>query len=80
MEHQAVQHLRDNGELTGTPKDIGPLIKEIRKDVMEEEKEAIKATLWSIYQNDFLATATNGFPQWFKEKLVKGEINEQANS
>ena len=73
--NKAVQHLRDNGELTGTPKDIGPLIKEIRRDVTEEEKEAIKATLWSIYSNDFLATATNGFPQWFKEKLVRGEIS-----
>ena len=72
--NKAVQHLRDNGELTGTPKDIGPLIKEIRRDVTDEEKEAIKATLWSIYRNDFLATATNGFPQWFKEKLVRGEV------
>ena len=74
--NKAVQHLRDNGELTGTPKDIGPLIKEVRQDIIAEEKENIKETLWSIYQNDFLATATNGLPQWWKESLIKGEINE----
>lgn len=73
--NKAVQHLRDDGTLDGSPKDIGPLIKEIRKDIIEEEKEAIKAELWSIFGNDFLAEATNGMPQWYKEKLVKGEIN-----
>lgn len=78
--NKAVQHLRDNGELTGTPKDIGPLIKEIRRDVTEEEKEAIKATLWSIYQNDFLATATNGFPQFYKEQILLGRIEPSATS
>lgn len=74
--NKAVQHLRDNGDLTGTPKDIGGLIKEVRADIEAEEKENIKDQLWAIYKNDFLASATNGLPQWYKEKLVKGEINE----
>ncbi len=73
--NKAVQHLRDNGELTGTPKDIGPLIKEVRQDIIAEEKENIKETLWGISQNDFLATATNGLPQFYKEQLIKGNIN-----
>jgi hypothetical protein len=73
--NKAIQHLRDDGSLTGTPSDIGPLLKEIKRDVIEEEKEAIKAELWSIFGDDFLRQATNGFPQWYKEKLVKGEVN-----
>lgn len=74
--NKAIQHLRDDGILTGTPKDIGGLIKEVRVDIESEEKENIKEQLWQIYKNDFLAAATNGLPQFYKEKLVKGEINE----
>ena len=70
--NKAIQHLRDSGELTASPKDIGPLIKEIKRDVTEEEKENIKDQLWNIYNDQFLRAATDGFPQWFKEKLVKG--------
>lgn len=73
--NKAVQHLRDNANLDGSPKDIGNLIKEVREDIIAEEKENIKDQLWEIYKNDFLATATNGLPQWYKESLVKGEIN-----
>ena len=74
--NKAVQHLRDDGRLTESPKDIGELIKEVRKDISLEEKENIKDQLWSIFKNDFLGMATSGLPQWYKEKLIKGEINE----
>lgn len=73
--NKGVQHLRDNGTLEGTPKDIGNLMKEVRNDVIAEEKENIKEQLWSLYGDDFLREATNGLPQWYKEQLVKGEIN-----
>lgn len=72
--NKAIQHLRDDGRLTGTPKDIGGLIKEVREDIINEEKENIKDQLWEIYKNDFLQVATNGLPQWYKEELVKGNI------
>jgi RNA ligase len=75
--NKAIQHLRDDNLLTDSPKDIGELIKEVRKDIVEEEKEAIKDTLWKIYSNDFLGAATAGLPQWYKEKLVKGESYEE---
>lgn len=72
--NKAIQHLRDSGEFTGTPKDIGNLIKEIKNDVIAEEKENIKDQLWDIYGEQFTRAATDGFPQWFKEKLVLGEL------
>lgn len=77
--NKAIQHLRDAGELTGTPKDIGPLIKEVKRDVIEEEKEAIKAELWSIFGEQFTKAATDGLPQWYKEKIVKGEVDGTTN-
>lgn len=75
--NKAVQHLRDSGNLTGTPKDIGELIKEVRKDVTEEEQENIKNILWKIYGEKFLYSATTGLPQWYKTQLVEGKINDQ---
>ena len=79
--NKAVQHLRDDGRLTESPKDIGELIKEVRKDISLEEKENIKDQLWSIFKNDFLGMATSGLPQWWKDKLVLGDLDgeEQSN-
>lgn len=74
--NKAIQHLRDDGNLVGNPKDIGNLIKEVREDIIKEEKENIKDQLWEIFKNDFLGEATNGLPQWYKESLIKGEIND----
>jgi hypothetical protein len=74
--NKAIQHLRDDGTLLGNPKDIGPLIKEVRVDLETEEKEHIKDQLWEIYKNEFLSSSTDGLPQYYKEQLVKGEIND----
>lgn len=73
--NKAIQHLRDDSNFTGTPKDIGNLIKEVRRDVEEEEKENIKEILWKIYGDKFLRAAAEGLPQWYKEELVKGNVN-----
>lgn len=74
--NKAIQHLRENGELTNSPKDIGNLIKEVHRDIREEEEQNIKEQLWNIYGKDILSASTNGLPQFYKEKLVKGEIDE----
>lgn len=73
--NKAIQHLRDDGVLEGSPKDIGALIKEVKKDVVDEEKEAIKAQLWAIFGEQFTRAATEGLPQWYKEKIVLGELD-----
>lgn len=78
--NKAVQHLRDNGNLTGTPRDIGELIKEVRKDVTDEEKEAIKAQLWAIFGEQFTRAATEGLPQWYKEKIMLGGVSGEVSS
>lgn len=76
--NKAIQHLRENGELTGTPKDIGALLKEVAIDLETEEKENIKEQLYEIYRRDIIKYASHGLAQWYKEKLVKGEINENV--
>jgi hypothetical protein len=67
---KAVQALRDNGQLVDEPKDIGPLMKYINQDIEVEEKEYIKDKLYNIYKKELLRSATYGFPEWYKEKLL----------
>lgn len=68
---KAVQHMRERGELTDSPKDIGQLIIDIKKDIGEECKEEIKERLWKIFQRDIIGYATKGFPEWYKEQLLE---------
>jgi hypothetical protein len=67
---KAYQHLRDDGVLEGAPRDIGKLIKEIQRDIIEEEKQAIVDHLWAEFSPDLLRTAIAGAPEWYKEKLA----------
>lgn len=69
--NKAIQHLKEKGELTNTPKDIGKLIIEIQKDIGEEEKETIKKFLWKEFGKELLRRSGRGFPEYYKEKLMK---------
>lgn len=71
---KAVQHLKDNGDLEFQPRDIGKLVKEIQKDILEEEKENIKNELFEIYKKAILRKAVAGFPEWYKKELIGGEL------
>ena len=75
---KAIQHLRDNGELLGEPKDIGPLLKEIQRDIMEEDGELIRKELMKQFGRELISTATKGFPEWYKQQLVEESFKEDA--
>ncbi|MDP1722308.1 MAG: RNA ligase family protein [Candidatus Gottesmanbacteria bacterium] len=68
---KSVQHLTEKGELSFTPADIGKLMVELKKDVIDEEKEAIKEELYTFFIDEILRKATAGFPEWYKEQLLK---------
>lgn len=67
---KAVEHLRDNGELENSPKDIGRLIKEIQKDVEEECEQLIKDLLYSWARQHIVRMTQRGLPEWYKQRLV----------
>lgn len=69
--YKAVQHLRERGELTGTPKDIGALLKEIGTDVHRECQDEIKERLFAYAWPKIQRGITAGLPQWYKEELAK---------
>lgn len=72
--HKAIQHLRDEGKLVGEPKDIGLLIPELMRDLVEEEKENFKDELFKLYNKQWTARATHGFPEFYKKHLLSGDI------
>jgi hypothetical protein len=68
---KAIQHLRESGTLEGSPRDIGPLIKEIHRDVEEEGCCEIKEELYKMIGKSIVDSSTFGFPEWYKKQLAK---------
>ena len=55
----------------GSPVEIGKILRHIREDVREECLDDIKDGLWEHFEKRFLAAATKGFPEWYKERLSR---------
>lgn len=68
---KAVQHLWENGELVNEPKDIGPLMKELARDLEEEEAANFKEELFKFYRKIWIHNAQRGFPEWYKQRLLE---------
>lgn len=66
---KAVQHLAEEGKLTDTPKDIGAIMKEVHEDVLREEKDYIKETLYKHFRKHIMRGITAPIPSWYKAKL-----------
>jgi hypothetical protein len=78
---KAVQHLRERGTLTDSPKDIGALIKEAQMDIEAECKEAILDALWKYAWPYVSRGAIKGLPEWYKNELLKKQFeNETADN
>lgn len=68
---KAIQHLREGGVLQQSPRDIGPLIKEIQRDVHDEEKEHIQDVLFKHAWGTISRRVIAGFPEYYKKKLAE---------
>lgn len=77
---KAVQHLRDAGTLENSPRDIGPLLKELEKDLQEEEQDAIMEALWKWAWPHVLRQARTGLPEWWKGKLLTSQFETNDES
>lgn len=75
---KAIQHLKEVGDIESSPKDIGKLIVEIHRDIEHEEKENIKEFLYNEFKREIVGTATKGFPEWYKEQLLKSNFEDAA--
>lgn len=67
---KAVYRLRDEGRLTNSPKDIGLLVQEVQKDLVEECEPLIKQDLYNWAIGKILRGSIGRFPIWYKERLA----------
>lgn len=68
---KAIQHLREADAIKGSNADIGPIIKEIQRDVLDEEGEFIKEALWTLHRKRFLTAVVDGFPRYYQNLLIE---------
>jgi len=68
---KSVQHRDEAGDLLHAPQDIGPLLRDIQEDIKTECADEIKTILFNHYWKDLSRKLTQGFPEWYKEKLAE---------
>lgn len=71
---KAIQHLREQGVLENSPKDIGKLMVELGTDAKTELEAEIKQSLFDWAWNDIRRRISAGFPEFYKEKLLKAQF------
>ena len=70
---KAVEHLRDEGKILGEPRDIGTIIREVQKDVFEENLDDIITPMLVKWATPLIKKQLGrGVAEWYKERLVEG--------
>ncbi|MEE8607939.1 MAG: RNA ligase family protein [Nitrospiraceae bacterium] len=73
---KAIQHGHEEGILTDTPSDIGPLLAVIQQDIKEECEDEIKDLLFKAFWKQIGRGAIAGFPEWYKARLTELQFLE----
>ena len=68
---KAIQHLRDAGELEGSPRDIGAIMKEIPQDILKDEEDEIRDRLFAHFWPQIRRGVTGGLPEFYKQYLMQ---------
>jgi len=72
--NKAIQHLREAGKLTDSPRDIGLLIPEVRADILKEELEFIADKLVDWAMPTIMRGVVAGLPEFYKEVLLRKQF------
>ncbi len=70
---KVTQHAEEEGLLTHTAQDIGPLLQLLHEDVLTEEADTIKDMLFAFFEKDIKRGLADGFPQWYQEGLAEAQ-------
>jgi len=73
---KAIQHLREEGKIQDSPKDIGALILEIKKDLQNECVDEIKEALWAWAWPHIQRKVVFQFAEFYKEQLLKQQFEK----
>ena len=71
---KAIQHLRDDGKITGELKDIGEIIKEIHRDTFKECDKDIKEILFDYFKGEISRGIVKGLPEFYKKNYYEKSI------
>lgn len=77
--NKAIIHADEEGQLLREPKDIGQLIRSIQADTFAEEEDYIKGVLFAWAKKDLARRVIHGFPEWYKKKLIKEQLDGLSN-
>jgi len=77
---KAVQHLEEDGALENSPVDIGPIMREIHKDLADECAEEIKEKLFEWAMKQIKRGVCSGAAEWYKGKLIGRQFDDSATS
>lgn len=77
---KAIQHLRERGQITDSPKDIGALMVEVRADIEKEMRSEVAIRLIDHFWPQIVRGTTRGLPEWYKERLLKNAFTEPPQS
>jgi hypothetical protein len=66
---KAVQHLKEDGRLDGSMRDVKALLDEVEQDLVDEELVAIEDMLWSHFCHAIHKGIRDGLPEWYKKRL-----------
>jgi hypothetical protein len=75
---KAIQHAKEAGKLENSPRDISLLLKEIGIDTHAECAGEIKDKIFSWAWPKIARGISMGFPEWYKEELLKSAFNDEA--
>lgn len=71
---KALLHLSEQNLIDGSPKDIGPLIVEVKEDIQRECKQEIGDMLFNWAWKQINQKLVGGLPQWYKERLLQQSV------
>lgn len=69
--NKALTHMKEDGQYTGTLKDIGAIIGRVHDDILKEDEGMIKEKLYSLFIRPIKGASVRGLPEWFKDVLAK---------
>lgn len=75
---KAVQHLREEGRLDESPRDIGALMVEVKRDTMDEARPYILEELERHFMKEIERGIGRGLPEWYKARLQSQAFSEDG--
>jgi hypothetical protein len=76
--NKAIQHLKEKGQLTDSPKDIGAVVKEAQQDLREECAQDIMQDLFNWAYPQLSRICSNGLPEYYKQYLVSKQFDGES--